>query len=100
MPPASLLTLLVMNPGPITAKSHRELGPQRRQPPAERHRLSLPDHPAEDVLDVDQADQIAEFIDHGQRAQVVLLETLDDFVERSRPASPRGLRRRITPITG
>src|SRR4249919_791719 len=94
MPPASLSTLAVMNPGPMTANSstirdfqllsEKVIGIGAGSALMPQHR----DH----VVGGDDAGQAFMFVDHGERNEVVLVEERRDFVVGSvRRAADRWL---------
>src|SRR5882672_2033734 len=81
MPPASLSTLEVIMPGPKTAAISARRAPKPWSGRRSTALLAL-HKPREHVLDVDDPLEVAELVGDGERPQVVLLEPLDDFLER------------------
>src|SRR5256885_14487171 len=91
MPPASLSTLAVIMPGPITARAaairvQREPGRARRAraPPAgvvARAVASPMQHLLQDVVDGDDAEHAAVRVLHGKREEVVFGGLLRDVAD-------------------
>src|SRR5438105_14712071 len=101
MPPASLSTLAVIMPGPITARAapnrvHREAGRTRtgRAPPGgvvARAPASAMQHLLQHVVDGDDAEDAAVRGLYGEREEVVLRGLLGDVAHRVVGAERRGM---------
>src|SRR4029453_18842746 len=82
MPPASLSTLAVMNPGPTTA---RKRASRLRQPRRNRARTTgavLPPQPRDHVISGDNAGEPSVLVDDREGDEVVLVEEGGDLVFR------------------
>src|SRR6476660_7544118 len=83
MPPASLSTLAVMNPGPMTARTRarRLRHPLRKKNFMAGESVVTPEH-ADHIVGGDDAGDAAVLVDDRQRDQVVLVEERRDFAFR------------------
>src|SRR5712691_7720063 len=87
MPPASLSTLAVMNPGPMTASTSAARARQSRKPLSDTFMMAgprsvpMPQH-RDHVVRRDDPREAAVLVDDGKSDEVVFVEQRRDFVLR------------------